>query len=164
MEQGVELLDDTLRRNICFGLNGQATSISSEKLELVSRLAGVDRFWDRLTSGFETKIGENGVQLSGGERQRVGIARALIKDPTVLIFDEATSHLDTENERLIQEAIERASSGRTAIVVAHRLSTVKKMDTILVVDKGRIVGRGSHDELIGSCPTYQNLVRNCVNV
>ena len=117
----------------------------------------IDRFFHRLEKGFDTLIGERGVKLSGGERQRVGIARALIKEPDILIFDEATSSLDSENEGLIQESIEQASKGRTTIIIAHRFSTIRNVDKVIVFDKGKVVGQGTHEELAANCETYQPL-------
>ncbi|HYC80093.1 MAG TPA: ATP-binding cassette domain-containing protein, partial [Candidatus Binatia bacterium] len=99
-----------------------------------------------------------GIKLSGGESQRVGIARALIKNPSILIFDEATSNLDAENEALIKEAMAKSSVGRTTIIIAHRLSTVRDADKILVVDDGQIVGEGKHDELMQTCSVYIGLI------
>lgn len=160
VEQGVALFDHTLRYNIFFGLDGRDASISEERLDSVAKLACIDRFYDRLTKGFDTRIGENGIQLSGGERQRVGIARALIKDPAILIFDEATSSLDAVSESFIKESIEAASRGRTTIIVAHRLSTVRDANRIFVLNKGEVVGVGKHEELLGSCEIYQDLVKN----
>ena len=119
----------------------------------------IDRFFHRLEKGFDTLIGERGVKLSGGERQRVGIARALIKEPDILIFDEATSSLDSENEGLIQESIEQASKGRTTIIIAHRFSTIRNVDKVIVFDKGKVVGQGTHEELAANCETYQPLTR-----
>lgn len=160
VEQGVALFDHTLRYNILFGLDAQGATVSDARLDAIAKLACIDRFYDRLPKGFDTRIGENGIQLSGGERQRVGIARALIKDPAILIFDEATSSLDAVNENLIKESIESASVGRTTIIVAHRLSTVRDANRIFVLNEGKIVGVGKHEELLGSCELYQELVKN----
>ncbi len=110
--------------------------------------------------GLDTMIGEGGIKVSGGERQRIGIARALIKDPKILIFDEATSALDAVNEKLIHEAINRGAKGRTTIIIAHRLSTIVDADIIFVVDGSKIVGQGTHEELLKSCPEYQNLTKH----
>lgn len=155
VEQDVRLFDNTLRYNIAFG---RSDAVTDAELEEVSRLASIDQFRHRLEKGFDTLIGEKGVKLSGGERQRVGIARALIKQPKILIFDEATSSLDTENEDLIRQSIEAASEGRTTIIIAHRLSTIRDADKIFVVDDGTIVGAGTHEELMRSCAPYQNLI------
>jgi ABC-type multidrug transport system fused ATPase/permease subunit len=160
VEQDVSLFDNTLRYNICFGLNGRSSSVTNKDLDEVAKLSCVDKFQHRLERGFDTIIGEKGIKLSGGERQRVGIARALIKDPQILIFDEATSHLDTENEMLIRQSIERAAEGRTTILIAHRLSTIKNADKIFVLDKGKIVGEGRHEELAATCHEYQKLIQN----
>jgi len=131
-------------------------------LDEIARISCIDKFYHRLENGFDTIIGEKGIKLSGGERQRVGIARALLKTPKILIFDEATSNLDTENESLIRESIENASVGRTTIIIAHRLSTIKNVDKIFVMEKGKIVGEGKHDELLETCGVYKNLVKNQV--
>lgn len=155
VEQDVKLFDNTLRYNIIFG---RSDTVTDEELEAVSRSASIEQFRHRLEKGFDTLIGEKGVKLSGGERQRVGIARALIKQPKILIFDEATSSLDTENEQLIRQSIESASVGRTTIIIAHRLSTIRDADKIFVVDGGAIVGSGTHDELMQQCDPYKNLI------
>lgn len=157
VEQHVGLFDATLRYNIAFGLQDDR-QITDIELNEISKIACIDQFFHRLEKGFDTIIGERGIRLSGGERQRVGIARALIKKPKILILDEATSSLDSENESLIREAVSRASAGKTAIIIAHRLSTIKDADKILVLDKGRLVGQGTHQELLGSCETYLNLI------
>ncbi|MFZ2049031.1 MAG: ABC transporter ATP-binding protein [Minisyncoccia bacterium] len=158
VEQRVELFDNTLRYNIVFGLNGRGTLLTEADFDRVSRDARIDHFEDRLTEGLDTWIGENGVKLSGGERQRVGIARALIKDPKILILDEATSSLDAVNEALIKDAVHAASVGKTTIIIAHRLSTVRDVDRIFVMDKGSVVAEGRHEELIHSSHIYRELV------
>lgn len=160
VEQDVSLFDNTLRYNICFGLNGKSSTVTDAELDKIAKLSCIDKFQHRLERGYDTIIGEKGIKLSGGERQRVGIARALIKEPQILIFDEATSHLDTENEMLIRQSIERASEGRTTILIAHRLSTIKNADKIFVLDSGRIVGKGTHGELAATCSEYQKLIQN----
>jgi subfamily B ATP-binding cassette protein MsbA len=108
-------------------------------------------------NGFQTNIGDGGCKLSGGQRQRISIARALLKNPPILILDEATSALDTESERLVQDAIEQLMKNRTSIVVAHRLSTIKNADIIIVIDNGKIVETGKHDELIAKQGIYHRL-------
>jgi len=158
VEQNVTLFDNTIRYNILFGLNGKKEEVTDNELQEISKLSCMDQFYHRLEDGFDTIIGERGIKLSGGECQRVGIARALIKHPQFMIFDEATSQLDSANEELIHKAIDKASQGRTTIIIAHRLSTVKNADKIFVMDNGRIVGEGSHNELMSSCETYKNLV------
>lgn len=155
--QDISLFDNTLRYNIMFGASEK---INDSHLSEAVKMASLDRFVSRLEKGFSTVVGERGVKLSGGERQRVGIARALVKDPSILIFDEATSSLDTENEALIRESIEKASKGRTTIIIAHRLSTIKDADKIVVMEKGKVVGEGSHEELLKTCETYQRLINN----
>ena len=157
--QEVTLFDETLRFNITFGLNGEEKNLGDTHLHEVSRQARLDEFFDRLENGFETLIGERGIKLSGGQRQRVGIARALIKGPDVLVFDEAWSQLDTENEALIRESIRHVSTGRTTIIIAHRLATVKDVDKVLVFDEGQLVGEGTHDELARSNTVYRQLIK-----
>jgi ATP-binding cassette subfamily B protein len=119
------------------------------EIEAAARLANAHAFIEELPKGYETMVGERGVKLSGGERQRVAIARAFLADAPILILDEATSSLDSESEMLIQEAMERLMQGRTTIVIAHRLSTVRKLDRLLVFDHGRIVEEGTHEALVG---------------
>ncbi len=159
VEQHVSLFDNTLKYNMTFGLPDRMP-ITEEALDAAAKTACIDRFSHRLEKGYDTFIGERGVRLSGGERQRVGIARAVIKDPRILILDEATSSLDSENESLIRDAIGKASVGKTTIIIAHRLSTIKDADKILVLDKGRLVGQGKHGELLESCDAYKNLIRH----
>ena len=120
--------------------------------------ANADRFIRGFSEGYDTLVGERGVQLSGGQKQRVAIARAVLKDPSLLILDEATSALDTESEHLVQEALERLMEGRTTLVIAHRLSTVQGADLVVVLDEGCIVEQGTHDELLGQGGVYGKLV------
>ena len=159
VEQHVDLFDETIRENILIGVQDEYKKEAEEKLEEVAKHSRITEFYHRLGDAkFDTMIGERGVKLSGGERQRIGIARAIIKNPDILIFDEATASLDTENEAKVMEAINDVSVGKTTIIIAHRLSTVKDADKIIVMDKGRIVGEGTHDELMRDSEVYQNLV------
>ncbi len=159
VEQHVDLLDDTIKENILMGVANNKRLQAEKRLEDVAHRARIDQFYHRLGEAkFDTIVGERGIKLSGGERQRVGIARAIIKDPEILIFDEATSSLDSENEKYVMEAINDVSQGKTTIIIAHRLSTVKNADKIIVMDKGHIVGEGTHSELMQTSSVYQNLV------
>ena len=155
---GVVLQDDflfegTIRENVLFG----RPEAGKEDLDRAIRAAHVTEFTDRFQDGLETLIGERGVKLSGGQRQRVAIARALVADPRVLILDEATSNLDAESEIYIQEGLKHLMKGRTTLVIAHRLSTIRQAHQILVVEKGRIVERGTHDELLARQGRYHEL-------
>lgn len=162
VDQEVLLFDHTLRYNVTYGLNGRGASVTNEELDHIAEMSCINRFFPRLEKGYETVIGERGVKLSGGERQRVGIARALIKQPDILIFDEATSNLDSENEALIRGSIEEASRGKTTIIIAHRFSTIRRVDRIFVFERGQVVGEGTHEELAANCEPYQRLIRNQV--
>ncbi|MEO0095172.1 MAG: ABC transporter ATP-binding protein [candidate division WOR-3 bacterium] len=151
--QNVFLFSDTIRENIRFG-NPEA---KDGAIENAARLAYADEFIKNLPEGYDTKVGERGVNLSGGERQRIAIARTLIKNPKILIFDEATSQLDSESEKMIQNALKNLLKNRTTFIIAHRLSTIQNADKILVLDEGRIVGIGKHRELYNSCEVYKHL-------
>jgi ABC-type multidrug transport system fused ATPase/permease subunit len=159
VEQHIDLLDDTVKENILLGIQEKDMKEAEASLDTIAQKARIDQFYDRLgEKKFDTIVGERGIKLSGGERQRVGIARAIIKDPEILIFDEATSALDSENEKYVMDAINDVSKGKTTIIIAHRLSTVRNADKIIVMNKGTIVGEGTHDELMQSNAVYQNLV------
>ena len=142
--QDVILFGGTIRENILYG----KPEASLEEVREAARKANALEFIDRFPEGFETIVGERGITLSGGQRQRIAIARAVLKDPAILILDEATSSLDSESERLVQDALDQLMQGRTSFVVAHRLSTVRKADQILVIDGGKVVEAGTHDELL----------------
>ena len=122
-------------------------SASRREIEAAARIANAEEFIKKLSGGYETMVGERGIKLSGGQRQRLGIARAILNNPKVLIFDEATSNLDSQSEVLISEAMEKISRDRTIIIIAHRLSTIKKADKIIVLENGRVAEMGSHSEL-----------------
>ncbi len=151
--QEVGLFSRTVAENIEYGRPGA----SRQEIAAAARIAQAEEFIARTENGYETIVGERGVKLSGGERQRIGIARAVLRDPRILIMDEATSHLDTENERLIQEATDRLVSGRTSFIVAHRLSTILHADLIVVFNEGKIEATGTHTELLRTSSTYGRL-------
>ena len=153
--QDTYLFNATIRENL--RIAGQDASES--EIERAAELANATEFIDAMPDGYETIVGERGMQLSGGQRQRISIARALIKDAPVLILDEATSHLDAVNEQQIREALDRLMEGRTTLIIAHRLSTVRDADTIVVLDRGRVAEQGSHDELLANGGLYAQLVR-----
>ncbi|MCO5268284.1 MAG: ABC transporter ATP-binding protein/permease [Brumimicrobium sp.] len=142
--QEVILFSGTIRENIEFGKEGS----SLEEITEAARQANALDFINSFPEGFDTNVGDRGVQLSGGQKQRIAIARAILKNPIILILDEATSALDTESEKLVQEALERLMQNRTSFIIAHRLSTIRKVDTIMVIEKGTVVEQGNHIELI----------------
>lgn len=152
--QNVVLFNDTIAANIAYGA---LRDCSREEIQQAAAKAHALEFIERMPDGLDTMIGDNGVMLSGGQRQRLAIARALLKDAPILILDEATSALDTESERHIQEALETVMKGRTTLVIAHRLSTIETADRILVMDNGRIVESGRHDELLSAGGAYAQL-------
>ncbi len=163
VEQHVDMFDDTLKENILLGVRDKEKRETEERLEDIAKKVRITEFYHRLgEKRFDTIVGERGIKLSGGERQRIGIARAIIKNPEILIFDEATSSLDTENEKYVMDAIKDVSKGKTTIIIAHRLSTVRDADKIIVMDKGKVVGEGTHEELLAHNAVYQNLVTHQV--
>ncbi|MBM4193484.1 MAG: ABC transporter ATP-binding protein [Gemmatimonadetes bacterium] len=154
VSQDTVLFNDTVRANIAYGAAGTYTDA---QIEAAARAANAHAFIAELPQRYDTVLGERGTRLSGGQRQRIAIARALLVDPPILILDEATSALDTENERLVQEALDRLLSGRTVFVIAHRLSTIAHATQILVLDRGRIVERGVHADLLARGGAYARL-------
>ncbi len=147
------LFNDTIFNNIAFGVEGA----TEEQVVEAAKIANAHEFIMEKEDGYQTNVGDRGCKLSGGQRQRISIARAILKNPPILILDEATAALDTESERAVQEALERLMNNRTTIAIAHRLSTIKDADEIIVIDDGRIVERGKHDELIALNGYYRKL-------
>ena len=153
VSQDTILFNDTVFNNIAFGME----NVSKEKVIEAAKIANAHEFIMALEQGYDTRIGDRGMNLSGGQRQRLSIARAVLKNPPILILDEATSSLDTESERLVQDALSKVMSQRTSIVIAHRLSTIQHADEIVVLQKGQIIERGKHDELIALGGVYKKL-------
>jgi len=151
--QDAHLFHETIAENLRYAKN----DATQEEMQSACEAAQIWKLISSLPNGLETMVGERGHRLSGGEKQRLAIARLLLKSPSVVILDEATAHLDSENEQLVQEALKVALKGRTSIVIAHRLSTVREADQILVLDKGAIVERGTHDELVLLGGLYSDL-------
>ena len=158
VSQDPHLFHDTVRKNLRYA----RPDATDDDLERAARLARIHDVIAALPEGYDTVVGDRGYRLSGGEKQRLAIARMLLKDPAVVVLDEATSHLDSENEAAIQAALETALEGRTAVVIAHRLSTIVNADQILVIDGGRVVERGRHDDLLAQGGLYADLYRTLV--
>lgn len=151
--QGPTLMSGSVRENIAYA----RADAADEEVEVAARIANAHEFIVELPEGYDTTVGERGVKLSGGQRQRIAIARAVLKNPSVLVLDEATSSLDTESERLVELALERLLSGRSTLIIAHRLSTVQRADRLVVIDRGRVVEEGSHAELLRQGGVYSRL-------
>ncbi|HPZ16285.1 MAG TPA: ATP-binding cassette domain-containing protein, partial [Sphaerochaeta sp.] len=155
VQQNIFLFDGSIRENLRYG----SVDATDEEMWRALDAANLGEFVRSLPKGLDTEVGERGTLLSGGQKQRISIARVFLKNPPILIFDEATSSLDTESEELIVEAFERLSTGRTAIIIAHRLTTIRGADTILVLDKGELVERGTHEELLQKGGQYAKLYK-----
>ena len=151
--QDAHLFHETISENLRYA----KSDATDEEMQSACEAAQIWKLISSLPNGLETMVGERGHRLSGGEKQRLAIARLLLKSPSIVVLDEATAHLDSENEQLVQEALKVALKGRTSIVIAHRLSTVRDADQILVLDKGAIVERGTHDELVTQGGLYSDL-------
>ena len=149
------MFSDTIFNNIAYGV----PNASVEQVIHAAEVANAHEFIARLPDGYDSMLGERGTGVSGGEKQRLSIARAVLKNPSILVFDEATAAVDSETENLIQSAIERLISGRTTLMIAHRLSTLRKANKIVVVDKGSIIEFGSHDELMALKGKYYKLIQ-----
>jgi ATP-binding cassette subfamily B protein len=151
--QETHMYHDTIRTNLLYA----KLDATLDELHSACKAANIHDFIKDLHEGYDTVVGERGYRLSGGEKQRIALARVILKDPCVLVLDEATSHLDSESEALIQEALKRVMAGRTSIVIAHRLSTILAADLILVMDRGKIIERGTHHELLARGGLYASL-------
>ncbi|MEK3907187.1 ABC transporter ATP-binding protein [Oceanobacillus sp. FSL W7-1309] len=154
VSQESAMMAGTIRENLTYGLS-DATDISEERLWEVAKMAYADQFIETFAKGLDTEVGERGVKLSGGQRQRINIARAFLRDPKILMLDEATASLDSQSEHAVQEALTRLMEGRTTFVIAHRLSTIVDADKIIFIEKGQVTGMGTHQELTASHSLYR---------
>ena len=148
------MMAGTIRDNLTYGLDG----VTDAQIDLAVNQANLREFIDGLPDQYDTQVGERGVKVSGGQRQRLAIARAIIRDPELLLLDEATAHLDSTSESLVQEALQGLMEGRTTLVIAHRLSTVRHADRLIVLEKGTATGIGTHEELIQTHDVYREMV------
>ncbi len=160
VEQDVFLFDGTIAQNISYARR----DATAAEIRAAAEAANATEFIDRMTDGLQTLIGERGVRLSGGQRQRLAIARAILADPKLLILDEATSNLDTDSERLIQQSLAKLMRGRTSFVIAHRLSTIANADLIVVVEHGRISQTGTHAQLMAEGGKYRTMVEQQIHM
>ena len=154
VSQNCILFNDTVANNIAFG----STQYNIEAIKAAAHVANAAEFIEALPQGYDTPVGDRGITLSGGQRQRLSIARAVLRDAPILILDEATSALDSESEQAVQQGLDGLMHGRTCIVIAHRLSTIRHADLIVVLEKGHIVQRGTHDQLLAQEGLYKKLV------
>ena len=158
--QEPSLFNDTIYNNILYG----NTNADRYQVEKAAQMANIHFFIVALPNGYDTIVGEGGIQMSGGEKQRIAIARAVLRDPKILVLDEATSALDKENEHLVEEALIEASKGRTTIVIAHKLSTIIGADKSIVIENGRVIEMGSHTELMKQEGLYYKLMLKHENI
>ena len=155
VSQESAMMAGTIRENLCYGLRDTDQN-SDERLWEVAKMAYADQFIKAFPQGLDTEVGERGVKLSGGQRQRIAIARAFLRDPKILMMDEATASLDSQSEGVVQQALSRLMEGRTTFVIAHRLSTIVDADKIIFIEKGQVTGAGTHQELIQSHALYRS--------
>ena len=158
VSQEPTLFNRTIAENIAYGDNSR--NVSMEEIVDVAKKANIHTFIQSLPMGYETVVGHRAIQLSGGQRQRVAIGRALVRNPKILLLDEATSALDSEIEKIVQDALDKAREGRTCIIIAHKLSTIQNADCIFVVDSGRVLEYGTHQELLRKQGLYYRLCNN----